>query len=161
MPADGMPHTLTFAVQDVGDSSHDSWIMISDLSMSDVNSGGGEYQAYTLNITTQELAQRAIEPLNVAINSVNTIRANLGALQNRLENTIANLQIEAENLQTAESRISDVDTAHEMSSFVRSQRLSRAAVSMLSQANSLPQMDTTLIQGGCEQLTHRFFSSII
>jgi flagellin len=79
--------------------------------------------------------------------SKDKIRAALGALQNRLENTIANLQTTAENLQAAESRISDVDVATEMTEFVRSQILTQAAVAMLAQANSLPQMAMQLIGG--------------
>ena len=98
-------------------------------------------------ISTQESAQRSLEALNQAIISKDKIRAHLGAAQNRLENTISNLQIQAENLQSAESRISDVDVATEMTQFVRNQILSQAAVAMLSQANSLPQMAMQLIGG--------------
>jgi flagellin len=68
-------------------------------------------------------------------------------MQNRLSNTITNLTIQAENLQAAESRISDIDVATEMTEFVRQQILSQAAVSMLSQANSLPQMALQLLGG--------------
>ncbi len=98
-------------------------------------------------ISTQEAAQKALDALNQAIISKDKIRAHLGAMQNRLENTISNLQIQAENLQSAESRISDVDVATEMTEFVRNQVLSQSAVAMLSQANSLPQMAMQLIQG--------------
>ncbi len=98
-------------------------------------------------ISTQGAAQRALDAINQAIISKDKIRAHLGAMQNRLENTISNLQIQAENLQAAESRISDVDVATEMTEFVRNQVLSQAAVAMLSQANSLPKMALQLIQG--------------
>ncbi|NCC26235.1 MAG: flagellin [Deltaproteobacteria bacterium] len=97
------------------------------------------------SISTQELAQQALDALNKAITSKDEIRANLGALQNRLQNTITNLQIQAENLQAAESRISDVDVALEMTEFVRNQILTQAAVAMLSQANSLPRMALQLM----------------
>lgn len=66
-------------------------------------------------------------------------------MQNRLENTISNLQIQAENLQAAESRISDVDVASEMTNFVKNQILTQSAVAMLSQANSLPQLALNLL----------------
>ncbi|WP_027366680.1 flagellin [Desulfocurvibacter africanus] len=99
------------------------------------------------SISTQENAQKALEAINSAIISKDKIRANLGALQNRLENTVSNLQIQAENLQAAESRISDVDVASEMTEFVRQQILSQSAVAMLSQANSLPRMAMQLIGG--------------
>uniref|UniRef100_I2Q606 Flagellin n=1 Tax=Desulfovibrio sp. U5L TaxID=596152 RepID=I2Q606_9BACT len=99
------------------------------------------------SISTQELAQKALEAITTAIVSKDKIRANLGALQNRLENTISNLQIQSENLQAAESQISDVDVATEMTQFVRNQILTQSAVAMLSQANSLPKMAMQLIGG--------------
>jgi len=99
------------------------------------------------SISTQALAQLALDKINDAIVSKDKIRANLGALQNRLENTISNLEIQAENLQAAESQISDVDVATEMTEYVREQILTQSAVAMLSQANSLPKMALNLIQG--------------
>lgn len=93
-----------------------------------------------INIATQERAQKAISRIDAAVVRKDNIRAHLGALQNRLENTIANISIQAENLQNAESRISDADVAAEMTRFVREQILTQSAVSMLSQANSVPQM---------------------
>jgi len=97
------------------------------------------------SISTQALAQASLVTINNAILSKDKIRANLGALQNRLENTITNLEIQAENLQAAESQISDVDVATEMTEFVRQQILTQAAVAMLSQANSLPRMALQLM----------------
>lgn len=99
------------------------------------------------SISTQELAQQALGALNQAIISKDKIRASLGAIQNRLQNTITNLSIQAENLQASESRISDVDVASEMTEFTRQQILSQSAVAMLAQANSLPRMAMQLIQG--------------
>ena len=96
-------------------------------------------------ISTQALAQASLDTINNAIVSKDKIRANLGALQNRLENTVSVLEIQAENVQAAESRISDVDVATEMTEFVRNQILTQSAVSMLAQANSLPRMALTLI----------------
>ncbi len=98
-------------------------------------------------ISTQALAQASMSAINNAIISKDKIRASLGALQNRLENTITNLSIQAENTQAAESRISDVDVAYEMTEFVRQQILTQAAVAMLAQANSLPRMAMQLIGG--------------
>lgn len=85
--------------------------------------------------------------VNNAIVAKDNVRASLGATQNRLENTVTNLTIQAENLQAAESRISDVDVATEMTQFVRNQILTQSAVAMLSQANSIPQMAMQLIGG--------------
>ena len=96
-------------------------------------------------VSTQEQAQKALVGLTNAVVSKDKIRAHLGALQNRLENTISNLTTQTENLQAAESRISDVDVATEMTSFVRNQILTQSAVAMLSQANSMPQMAMQLI----------------
>ena len=98
-------------------------------------------------VSTQSAAQHALDAITQAIISKDKIRAALGAIQNRLENTISNLNIQAENLQAAESRISDVDVATEMTEFVRNQILTQAAVAMLSQANSLPRMALNLIGG--------------
>jgi len=96
-------------------------------------------------VSTQHAAQMALEQISTAITRKENIRASLGAMQNRLENTITNLQIQSENLQASESRISDVDIASEMTEFTRNQVITQAAVSMLAQANSLPQMALRLL----------------
>ncbi|WP_027188489.1 flagellin N-terminal helical domain-containing protein [Desulfovibrio cuneatus] len=106
------------------------------------NSGGT-----AASVSTQQAAQNALKGLNDAITAKDKIRASLGAMQNRLTSTVSNLQIQAENLQAAESRISDVDVSLEMTQFVRNQILSQSAVAMLSQANSLPSMALRLISG--------------
>jgi flagellin len=109
------------------------------------NQAASSSAAYT--VSTQQAAQSALVGLTEAIVSKDKIRAHLGAMQNRLENTITNLTTQAENLQAAESRISDVDVATEMTQFVRNQILTQSAVAMLSQANSMPQMAMQLIGG--------------
>ena len=91
-------------------------------------------------------ADNAIASLDAAINSVATQRADLGALQNRLEHTINNLNTAAENLAAAESRIRDVDMALEMASFTRHQILLQAGTAMLAQANIRPQSVLNLLQ---------------
>jgi flagellin len=98
-------------------------------------------------ISTQSAAQNALDAINSAISTKDNIRANLGALSNRLSNTVSNLSIQAENLQAAESRISDVDVATEMTTFTTYQILAQAGVAMLAQANSLPQMALQLLAG--------------
>jgi flagellin-like hook-associated protein FlgL len=97
------------------------------------------------HVRTQSDAQESLDAIRDAIERKDKVRATLGAYINRLENTITNLEIQAENLQASESRISDVDMALEMTNFVRNQVLTQAAVSMLSQANSLPQMALSLL----------------
>jgi flagellin-like hook-associated protein FlgL len=100
--------------------------------------------AYTLGIASANIANRfdasvATTQVNTALNIVSTQRATLGALQNRLEFKIANLDIGAENLQAAESRIRDVDMAKEMTFFTKNNILFQASTAMLAQANALPQ----------------------
>lgn len=96
-------------------------------------------------IDTQEKAQQALQRIENAIVSKDTIRAHLGALKNRLENTVTNLSVQGKNMQAAESRISDTDVAQEMMQFVRNQIMSQAAVAMLGQANSYPSMLMKLV----------------
>jgi flagellin len=116
-------------------------------SATNANGATWEIQHAGQSVSTQALAQAAMDAINKAIISKDKIRANLGSMQNRLENTITNLEIQAENLQSAESRISDVDVAQEMTEFVRNQILTQSAVAMLAQANSLPRMAMQLIGG--------------
>ena len=92
-----------------------------------------------VTVETQVDADQSIEKFDVAINSVSLIRANFGALQNRLEHTVTNLGNTAENLTAAESRIRDTDMAKEMMNFTKQNILMQAAQSMLSQANQQPQ----------------------
>jgi hypothetical protein len=98
-------------------------------------------------IRTQEAAQKALLAINDAIEKKDVMRANIGAIQNRLEGTITNLTIQVENLQASESRISDVDVATEMTEFTKNNILAQAATSMLAQANSLGALALTLIEG--------------
>ena len=96
-------------------------------------------------IGSQRRAQAALETLDEAILSKDKIRASLGALQNRLENSITQLTIQAEMLQGAESRISDIDVATEMTILTKNNILSQAATSMLAQANSIGELALQLL----------------
>lgn len=93
----------------------------------------------TLDVSTSAGAATALTAIDAAIKTVSGNRADLGAVQNRLQHTINSLSVASENAAAAESRIRDTDMAKEMSSFSRSQILSQAGVSMLAQANSAPQ----------------------
>ncbi len=99
-----------------------------------------------LNITTVNDAIEALDTLTTAINTKDTARAAFGYKMNRLESTVAILDIQAQNLLAAESRISDTDVASEMANLTSSQVLSQAGVAMLAQANSMPQMALTLLR---------------
>jgi flagellin len=92
-----------------------------------------------IDISSQNTADQAISTINDAIESVSAQRSELGAVQNRLEHTIANLDNSSENLSAAESRIRDVDMAKEMMEMTRANILSQASQSMLAQANQAPQ----------------------
>ena len=115
--------------------------------LAEVYEASKTFSAGGRSIATQEEAQMSLVAVNNAIVAKDNVRASLGATQNRLENTVTNLTIQVENLQAAESRISDVDVATEMTQFVRNQILTQSAVAMLSQANSMPQMAMQLIGG--------------
>ncbi len=99
-----------------------------------------------LDISDRAGASTAITALQNAINTVSTQRADLGAIQNRLEHKINNLDTSAENLQAAESRIRDLDMAKEMTKFTQNNILVQAATSMLAQANAAPQNVLSLLK---------------
>jgi len=99
-----------------------------------------------LLIVTSELAQEAITVVDVAITRVSTQRSRLGAIQNRLESTIRNLDVAAENLTASESRIRDTDIAQETVTSTRNQILLQAGVAALAQANQLPQAVLQLLR---------------
>lgn len=92
-----------------------------------------------LSIETAEKANEAITKFDEALNAVSSQRANLGAVQNRLEYTISNLDNTAENLTSAESTLRDVDMAKEMMEYSKNNILNQAAQAMISQANQQPQ----------------------
>jgi flagellin len=100
----------------------------------------------TVNIRTAADAEDALDSVTDAIELKDTARAAFGYKINRLESTGEVLGIQTENLQTAESRISDVDVATEMATLTRNQVLAQAGTAMLAQANSIPQMALTLLR---------------
>jgi flagellin len=99
-----------------------------------------------VDISTRKKANDSIRVLDAAINQVSGTRADLGAMQNRLEHTINNLGVAKENLQSAESSIRDVDMAKEMMEFTKNNILTQASQSMLAQANQLPSGVLQLLQ---------------
>jgi len=103
--------------------------------------------ASAINLNTQAGATAAIDTINAQIAVVSTARANLGAVQNRLDYTISNLGVATENLTASESSIRDVDMAQEMTKFTSKQILAQAGTAMLAQAKNLPQSVLSLLQG--------------
>ena len=100
----------------------------------------------TVDISTQTTAGQAINTINAAIDSVSKTRAGLGAIQNRLEHTINNLDTTSENLTAANSRIRDTDMAKEMIEYTKMNVLVQSAQAMLAQANQQPQSVLQLLQ---------------
>lgn len=100
----------------------------------------------SLDVTSQANASQAVNAYDLAIQKVSTERAKMGAVQNRLEHTISNLDNTSENLQSAESSIRDVDMATEMVSYSKNNILQQAAQSMLAQANQSTQGVLSLLQ---------------
>ena len=98
-----------------------------------------------IDISTQAGA-KAVDKIKSAINSVSSTRGDLGAIQNRLEHTINNLSVTAENMTAAESRIRDVDMANEMMAYTKNNILVQSSQAMLAQANQLPQGVLQLLQ---------------
>lgn len=99
-----------------------------------------------INILTTTAANTAMDAITAAIIVKDEARAAFGYKMNRLEMTVAVINIQAENMTAAESRISDVDVATEMSAFTRYQVLAQAGVAMLAQANMMPQMALSLLR---------------
>lgn len=100
----------------------------------------------TANQVSTASSAIAISYIDKAIKAVSNERAKLGSVQNRLEHTIKNLDVSAENLQASESRIRDTDMAKEMMEFTKTNVLNQAAQSMISQANQLPNQVLSLLR---------------
>ncbi len=105
------------------------------------------FDVANINITDVDGASGAVSILDGAIQRVSDLRATLGATQNRLQSTIANLESTSENLQFSNARIRDADVAMESSELARAQVLMQAGVSVLAQANQQPQMALKLLGG--------------
>jgi len=99
-----------------------------------------------LNVSTVEGAQQALSIVDKALESVNSVRADLGAIQNRFTSVVANLQTSSENLSASRSRIRDTDFAKETAELTRTQILQQAGTAMLAQANQVPQNVLSLLQ---------------
>jgi flagellin len=111
----------------------------------DVQSTALGIDSGTASIATAATAQTALGLLNTAIERKDSARASFGYMMNRLESTSEVLGIQTENMMASESRVSDVDVATEMAALTRNQVLAQAGVSMLAQANSMPQMALSLL----------------
>jgi flagellin len=106
----------------------------------------GKTTSSALNVSDQTSAQKAMDTLDAAIISISKERSNLGATQNRLQDTLNNLQVSIENTSAAESRIRDVDVAAETAVMTRNNILTQAATALLAQANQAPQAALSLLR---------------
>ncbi|KAF1017198.1 MAG: A-type flagellin [Stenotrophomonas maltophilia] len=100
-----------------------------------------------LDVSSYTGAQKALEIVDKALESVNSVRADLGAIQNRFTSVVANLQTSSENLSASRSRIRDTDFAKETAELTRTQILQQAGTAMLAQANQVPQGVLSLLRG--------------
>ena len=130
---------LTLQIGDTADSFNKMTVAVANMSAKGLGLDG-------LKITSESLASNAIDKVQNAINTVSTQRAGLGALQNRLEHTINNLDVAVENLSAANSRIRDTDMAKEMMNYTKMNVLVQSAQAMLAQANQQPQSVLQLLQ---------------
>ncbi len=110
------------------------------------NETAQQVAAATATFTAASGASVAIDAIDDAIKAVSTQRADLGAIQNRFDHTINNLNVAVENLTASESRIRDADMAQEMVQFTRNQILSQAGTAMLAQANQASQGVLSLLR---------------
>ncbi len=132
----------------VGTQSSDT-ISVTTQDLSSASLQNGVSTAANVDLSAIDLttgASGAIESIRDAIDNINQLRAGLGAQQNRMEHTIANLNVTSENLQSSESRIRDLDIAAEMVKFTRHQIMVQAGTAMLAQANTVPQSVLQLLR---------------
>ena len=152
---DGTAVTLTDGgVTDLGIATGTVSLSSSEGAFSLANADAGVFSASNssfstvqdIDVSTAAGAQSAIAVVDSALNAISTQRADLGAVQNRLQSTIANLTNISENVSAARSRINDADFAAETANLTKNQILQQAGISVLSQANSLPQQVLSLLQ---------------
>lgn len=93
----------------------------------------------SVNVLSAAQASTALDTIDTALNTINSARGNLGALQSRFENAVSNIQIQSENLSAARGRIIDADFAQETANLSRAQILQQAGTAMVAQANQVPQ----------------------
>jgi flagellin len=118
---------------------------VASISTADTTNGSELDAVEDIDISSQTGANDAISVVDAAISKIDTIRGDLGAVQNRFESTIANLSNISENISSARSRILDADIAQETSAMTKNNILQQAGVSILAQANQAPQLALSLL----------------
>ncbi|MEQ4616827.1 MAG: flagellin [Corticimicrobacter sp.] len=135
---------LTFQVG--ANNSTNDQITVTKDSLINATTGTDGLGIADLKVDTLANAQAAIDTANGALNKIDEARSNLGAIQNRFQSTIANLNNTINNLSNARSRIEDADYATEVSNMTRAQILQQAGTSVLAQANQVPQTVLSLLR---------------
>ena len=111
------------------------------------NSGGSTLSKVSdINMTTQSGANDSLSVIDKAVAAIDSIRGQLGAVQNRFQSTISNLSTVSENISASRSRILDADFSLETAALTKAQIIQQAGVAMLSQANQLPQAALSLLK---------------
>lgn len=142
---DGTGGSLTFQIGQDGVASHQVSVATSDLT--GINAYNATLTATgTVDVSTSAAASASIALLETDVGSVASARGTFGAVQNRFEAVIANIDNYVENLSAARSRIMDADFAAETAALTRAQILQQSGISMLSQANAAPQNALALLQ---------------
>ena len=132
--------SFTFQVGNSSASSDKIAVSVSTMTATGLSVNG-------LSISTASAAASALASIDFAISTVSAQRSQFGAVQNRLEHTVANLGVAVENLSASESRIRDTDMAEEMVKYTKAQILSQAGTAMLAQANQAPNSVMSLLRG--------------
>jgi flagellin len=138
---------LTFQVGSDNTTGNSVSVNIADMSSTGLKLDSSNSTGTSVSDLIKAGSTDAIGVIDDALKSVSAQRADLGAVQNRFEHTIANLNVTSENLSASESRIRDTDMAQEMTNFTRAQILTQAGTGMLAQANSSSQAVLKLLQG--------------
>lgn len=132
---------LTLQIGDTSDSFNKLTVSVQDMHTKALGIDAG-----SISIANQSAAAAAVDKIKTAINTVSSVRGDLGATQNRLDHTINNLSVMTENIQDAESTIRDTDVAEEMMAYTKNNILVQSAQAMLAQANQVPQGVLQLLQ---------------
>jgi flagellin len=142
---DGSATGLDFQVG-IRDTANDRiTVAIADMRSTALGTGGGGAAIGTAGVDSRANAQASLDIIDAAIQDVSAGRAGIGAAENRLQVTIANINVSRENLSAANSRIRDTDVAEESAAMTRASILMQAGVSVLAQANQTPQMALNLL----------------
>ena len=149
---DGKNTAIKLHVGESGSDDNQLKVTLTEMTASNIAGVGVDGKPTTaenlekVEITDSDKAKQAISTINNAIDNISSMRSTFGALQNRLEHTINNLNVQNENITASESRIRDVDMAKEMMAYTKNNILVQASQAMLAQANQVPQGVLQLLQ---------------